>query len=62
MITDEIVYTEPGFGNWIMLGVGLWGGAKGNSHIGKGHRTGASMYFGHMSSFLIFFYKIICRQ
>ena len=26
MITDEIVYT--GFGNWIMLGVGLWGGAK----------------------------------
>ena len=33
-----------------MLGVGLWGGAKGNSHMGKGHREGASMYFGHLSS------------
>ena len=22
-----------------MLGVGLWGGAKGNSHMGKGHRS-----------------------
>ena len=38
-----------------MLGVGLWGGAKGNSHMGKGHRAGgggASVYFGHMSSLL----------
>ena len=35
-----------------MLGVGLWDGAKGNSHMGKGHRAGASVYFGHMSSFL----------
>ena len=32
------------FGNWIMLGLGLCGRAKGNSHnfMGKGHRTGAS--------------------
>ena len=29
---------------------GGWG--KGNSHMGKGHRAGASVYFGHMSSFL----------
>ena len=36
-----------------MLGVGLWGGAKGNSHTGKGHRAGASVYFGHMSSFSV---------
>ena len=26
-----------------MLGVGLWGGAKGNSHTSKGHRVGASV-------------------
>ena len=35
-----------------MLGMGLLGGAKGNSHMGKGHRAGAFVYFGHMSSFL----------
>ena len=34
-----------------MLSVGLLGGAKGNSHMAKGHRAGASVYFGHMSSF-----------
>ena len=34
-----------------MLGVGLWGGAKGNSYMDKGHTKGASLYFGHMSSF-----------
>ena len=34
-----------------MLGMGLWGGAKGNSRMGKGHRAGASVYFGKMSSF-----------
>ena len=33
-----------------MLGVGLWGRAKGNSHMGKGPRARASMYFGQMSS------------
>ena len=33
-----------------MLGVGLWGGAKGNSHMGKGHGVGAFVYFGNMSS------------
>ena len=49
MITDEIVYTDIRFGNRIMLEVGLWGGAKGNSHIYKGHRE-ASVYFGHISS------------
>ena len=33
-----------------MLGVGLWGRVKCNSHMGKGHRAGASEYFGHMSN------------
>ena len=36
-----------------MLRVGLWGGAKENSHMGKGHRAGASVYFGQLSSFYI---------
>ena len=45
-----------------MLGVGLWGGAKGNSHIGKGHRVGASVYFGHMSSFFFFICKCGCDE
>ena len=46
MITDEIVYTETR----------VWkldhatGGAKRNSHMGKGHRMGASVHFGHLSS------------
>ena len=35
-----------------MLGVGLWSAAKGNSHMGKGYRVGASVYFGHLSSFI----------
>ena len=61
MVTDEIVYTETRVGNWIMLSVGLWGGAKGNSHIGKGHRAGASVYFGHMSSFF-FIRKCGCDE
>ena len=42
-----------------MLGVGLRGGAKRNSHMGKGHRVGASVYFGHMSIFLCVFLFII---
>ena len=55
MFTDEMKFIQrPGFGNWILLGVGLWGGAKGNSHMGKGHRAGASEYFGHISSLLLF--------
>lgn len=31
MITDEYMQflRRPGFGNWLRLGVGLWGGAKG---------------------------------
>ena len=33
-----------------MLGVELWDEAKGNSHMGKSHRVGASVYFGLMSS------------
>ena len=37
-----------------MLGVELWGGAKGNSHMGKGHRMGASVYFGHVYFFFFF--------
>ena len=37
-----------------MLGVRLLDGAKGNSHMGIGHRAGASAYFGHMSSFFLF--------
>ena len=57
MITGEIVYTEPR----------IWkldharGGAKENSHVGKGHRAGASVYFGYMSRFfvLLFFF---CTQ
>ena len=43
-----------------MLGVGLWGGAKGNSHMGKGHRARASVYFGHMSCFFFFFFFLVC--
>ena len=42
-----------------MLGVRLWGGAKGNSHMGKGHRVGASVYCGYMSSFLLFFFVVV---
>ena len=38
-----------------MLGVGLSGGAKGNRHMGKGHRAGASVYFGHLSNLVFFF-------
>ena len=38
-----------------MLGVGLWGWAKGNSHMGKGYRAGAFVYFEHMSSFRLDF-------
>ena len=37
-----------------MLGVGLWGGVKGNSHVGKIHRVGTYVYFGHMSSYFFF--------
>ena len=37
-----------------MLGVGLWGGAKENIQMGKGHRVGASVYFEHLSSFFYF--------
>ena len=50
MITDELVYTETR----------VWkldharGRAKGNSHMGKGHRVGASVYLGLMSSFFFF--------
>ena len=54
MITDEIVYTETRVWKLDLLGVGLWGGAKGNSHIGKGHRVGASVYVGHMSCFTFY--------
>ena len=52
MITDEIFYKETRLWKWIMLGVVLWGGAKGNSHMGKGYRAGTSVYFGDMSSLL----------
>ena len=55
MITVEIVYTE--FENWIMLGVGLWGGSKGNSHMGKGHRVGESLFTLDMSG-LFFYFKV----
>ena len=49
MITNEIhvVYTETKIGN---LDHARGGGAKG-SHMGKGHKAGVSVYFGHMSSF-----------
>ena len=46
MITDEVVYTETRV--WKLDHA--WGGAKGNSHMGKGHRVGPSVYFGHMFS------------
>ena len=36
-----------------MLAVGLWGWAKRNSYIGKGHRAGTSVYFGHVPRFLL---------
>ena len=39
---------SPGQGQGSECG---WG--KGNSHMGKGHRMVASVYFGHMSSFHI---------
>ena len=39
-----------------MLGVGLWGRAKGNSHMGKDHRAGASVYFW---THLVFIYLFI---
>ena len=40
----------PGVGRW-----SEWGWGKGNSHMGKGLKAGASVYFGHMSSFFLFF-------
>ena len=55
-MTDEMVIQRPGFGNWIMLGAGLWEGAKENSHMGKGHRAEASVYFGYMSIFFSLFF------
>ena len=42
-----------------MLGVELWGGAKGSSHMGKGHRAGASVYFGRMSSLQTILVRIV---
>ena len=50
MITDEIVYTETRVRKLDHASGGTLGGAKGNSHLGKGHKAGASVYFGHMSS------------
>ena len=49
MITNEIhvVYTETRVGK---LDHARGGGVKG-SHMGKGHKAGVSVYFGHMSSF-----------